>query len=62
MGAGLKAIEVLLVTPRVAELHAQALAEGATELAAPAREDSGRLASRLRWADGVLVALQSPAP
>ncbi|WP_337057694.1 hypothetical protein [Pseudomonas sp. USHLN015] len=56
----MEAIEVLLVTPHVTELHAQALAEGATELAAPAREDSGRLASRLRWADGVLVALQSP--
>lgn len=53
-------IEIALVTQDVAAAHAQAVAAGATELAAPLARPWGQVVSYVRCPDGSLVELCSP--
>ncbi len=53
-------MEIALVTDDVAAAHAAALAQGATELAAPSRKPWGQVVSYVRAPDGCLVELCTP--
>lgn len=53
-------MEIALVTDDVAAAHARALAQGARELAAPARKPWGQTVSYVRAPDGCLVELCTP--
>lgn len=53
-------MEVALVTDDVAAAHAAAIANGATELAAPALKPWGQTVSYVRAPDGCLVELCTP--
>jgi lactoylglutathione lyase len=53
-------IEVVFVTPSVAEAHASALSAGATEVKAPEYKPWGQVTSYVRCPDGTLVELCSP--
>lgn len=53
-------MEVGLVTDDVAAAHAAALANGASELAAPSRKPWGQVVSYVRAPDGCLVELCTP--
>jgi lactoylglutathione lyase len=52
--------EVGLVTADVAQAHASALRNGATELSAPVRKPWGQTVSYVRCPDGTLVELCTP--
>lgn len=52
--------EIALVTDDVPEAHAQALAAGAREMAAPVLKPWGQVVSYVRCPDGVLVELCTP--
>ena len=52
--------EIALVTADVGSAHAQALTQGATELAAPSAKPWGQTVSYLRCPDGTLVELCTP--
>lgn len=53
-------MEIGLVTDDVAAAHAAALANGASELAAPSRKPWGQVVSYVRAPDGCLVELCTP--
>ena len=53
-------IEIGLVTSDVEGVHATALRQGATELAAPSRKPWGQVVSYVRCPDGLLVELCTP--
>lgn len=53
-------MEIGLVTDDVAAAHARALAQGATELAAPAARPWGQIVSYVRAPDGCLIELCTP--
>ncbi|MCH8621852.1 VOC family protein [Undibacterium sp. TS12] len=53
-------MEVAFTTADVVKAHAQALAAGASELAAPAEKPWGQVVSYLRCPDGSLVELCTP--
>ncbi len=52
--------EIALVTTEVADAHARAIANGATEMASPTAKPWGQLVSYVRCPDGVLVEICSP--
>lgn len=52
--------EIALVTADVPAAHAQAIAAGAREMAAPSQKPWGQVVSYLRCPDGVLVELCTP--
>lgn len=52
--------EIALVTPDVTAAHAQAIAQGAREMAAPATKPWGQTVSYVRCPDGLLVELCTP--
>jgi len=52
--------EIALVTDTVPEAHAQAIAAGAKEMAAPQQKLWGQMVSYLRCPDGTLVELCTP--
>ncbi len=53
-------MEIALVTDDIDATHSAALAEGATELAAPAKKPWGQTVSHVRAPDGTLVELCTP--
>jgi catechol 2,3-dioxygenase-like lactoylglutathione lyase family enzyme len=53
-------MEIALVTDDVAAAHAAAVAQGATELAAPSCKPWGQVVSYVRAPDGCLVELCTP--
>ena len=53
-------IEIVLVTPTVAQAHAKALSAGAAELIAPESKPWGQVVSYVRCPDGTLVEICSP--
>ncbi|NVZ95373.1 VOC family protein [Pseudomonas sp. D6002] len=53
-------MELGFVTEDVSKAHARALAEGATELAAPSTKPWGQVVSYVRCPDGTLVELCTP--
>ena len=53
-------MEIALVTPDVAGVHARALSAGATEVAAPTEKPWGQTVSYVRDPEGTLVELASP--
>jgi catechol 2,3-dioxygenase-like lactoylglutathione lyase family enzyme len=53
-------MEIALVTDDVAAAHGRAIAQGATELAAPASKPWGQVVSYVRAPDGTLVELCTP--
>ncbi|MSQ65942.1 MAG: VOC family protein [Limnohabitans sp.] len=54
-------MEIALVTDEVNAIHQQALAHGATQLAAPEQKPWGQLVSYVRAPDGTLIEICSPA-
>ena len=52
--------EIALVTPDVADAHARAIANGATEMAPLTAKPWGQVVSYVRCPDGVLVEICSP--
>ena len=53
-------MEIALMTDEVPQAHARALAEGATELAAPQAQPWGQVVSYVRAPDGTLIELCTP--
>jgi catechol 2,3-dioxygenase-like lactoylglutathione lyase family enzyme len=53
-------MEIALVTDDVAAAHSRALANGASELAAPTQKPWGQVVSYVRAPDGILIELCTP--